>query len=590
MSETKFPNPVAGPPTPTLRSPGLGSGSDGWRSPAASSDDGLKSPDFRSPTSSVRAFVSPEKVSHDPFIIDIIEGRFVTAGEAVKILGNETSRLQAARATLEQTLTDHRAQEKDIMGRVMRLLVKKRTLEARGEAPSPQVTKRLAEYHTILDRNNQIKAECKRELDGTDSKLRDYKRVLDALLTNLKHLGIQGRDIGAGASLPKSLHLGRVPLSTAHQRRRDLEREVIEVIFHGSGNISKPNQSPARSSYPGAGSMGNPLLQGAGDTKYTSARVSRRGRRRNRRRSITPAPPNSPERERASARTSMDGRASAVATGTPQSRGQTPPRRRRNRRMSQTPDRVRRTKSMYGLYRKPADRTRQLMAMGVGTLDNNARLLETVLASHLRQTGCCGTADGKGEPPRALAARIVAACSNRTNLSGEAHLRLSRILAEQDKAYGGEYSRSGGRSGGGGASDGGAAPPARPKRSRRRSSIIKTASTSFLRPKISSDRGQITVAIRVFRDEVHIKHFDWFELTSIVNNEPVVSSRHKCLVTTVVRAGQPAHSTLTVHDQSLPFDKFLKAVQAKVKAFCAEAQSPAASTRTSISAAVSARE
>mmetsp|Transcript_24593 Transcript_24593/g.36867 ORF Transcript_24593/g.36867 Transcript_24593/m.36867 type:complete len:893 (-) Transcript_24593:153-2831(-) len=136
------------------------------------------------------------------------------------------------------------------------------------------------------------------------------------------------------------------------------------------------------------------------------------------------------------------------------------------------------------------------------------------------------------ETPLDLARRVIANVANRTNLSGTSHLELRKFLNSQHEM----------------AED------------------KKNAPTFFLRP-VSSEK-EISVSIAVFPNTFIIRHFDWFEYTTFMEEgDPVVRSNHSCVVTTTIRPTENPISVLEITKQNLPYEEFMKAVHAKVKAF-----------------------
>jgi len=180
---------------------------------------------------------------------------------------------------------------------------------------------------------------------------------------------------------------------------------------------------------------------------------------------------------------------------------------------------------------------------------------EVAISTYASQTTGCGihevpadlgttaTATCRSGPPpssssssslgilRLVAERVVAHIANRTNLSGTTYKKLAEHLNSTAEREGRE-------------------------------------ANSFLRPRISTNPKQVSVSVRVFRDEVVVKHFDWFEYTTIVDGNPVVRSCHSCVVTTHIRPNQQSESFLEVNKQDVPFEEFIKALHAKVQAFC----------------------
>jgi len=193
--------------------------------------------------------------------------------------------------------------------------------------------------------------------------------------------------------------------------------------------------------------------------------------------------------------------------------------------------------------------------MGRGSLETNFALLRSLIENHIRQTDFiarirAGTCQREGAAPATtiteaeLAETIIAYCSNRTNLSGTTYKRLRKHLNNKAALVG--------------------------KKKKKKKDTISSPET-FLRPRISTDPNQVTVAVRILTKEIAIQHFDWFEHTTFTaENEPIVRSHHSCVATTVMRPEdfRTPQSTVLINKQKLPFEEFVKAVHAKVKAFC----------------------
>mmetsp|Transcript_14927 Transcript_14927/g.23780 ORF Transcript_14927/g.23780 Transcript_14927/m.23780 type:complete len:298 (+) Transcript_14927:112-1005(+) len=228
------------------------------------------SPGQEAHSSSTLNLISPTRIHRDPLLVGIIEGRFITAGDAVGAVTSELIKLKSKKEQIAVSLEEFRRQEKLIMEEFLRLMERKQSFDLRGgnydeqspeenckrlddesnspsfPAPSPPATtplersktlvRKVKEYQEMLDQNNLIKDDTKKDLRSLENKISLYEDVIGSMRQSMKRLGLKA--IGDGSPLPRSLFLGHVPLSAPRQRMRDIRREVVEIIFHHGANAA----------------------------------------------------------------------------------------------------------------------------------------------------------------------------------------------------------------------------------------------------------------------------------------------------------------------------------------------------------------
>eukprot|EP00466_Bigelowiella_natans_P019429 jgi/Bigna1/128077/aug1.5_g2785 len=158
------------------------------------------------------------RIHRDPLLVGIIEGRFITAGDAVGAVTSELIKLKSKKEQIAVSLEEFRRQEKLIMEEFLRLMERKQSIDLRGgnydeqqspeenckrlddesnspsfPAPSPPATtplersktlvRKVKEYQEMLDQNNLIKVSFGKGqdevviVDGLDDTKKDLRSL-----------------------------------------------------------------------------------------------------------------------------------------------------------------------------------------------------------------------------------------------------------------------------------------------------------------------------------------------------------------------------------------------------------------------------